>query len=248
MRARVLLMALVTAAAGLAYLPSAAQAACAAPSEKYLGGTVRGSDGLDVTVQLGFSLQDSSGRGIGLDGCLKGGGYSTNLFINTGRSHLGYSHTSSTTYQWKLSKLPSNAATAWIEAWPRGADNQLNYTKYGGAMRRRVAVNRGDVRVILPETCHYGGRTGALAGRAYNRAGAAVTVTRMHAWTEVADSGSYPMGFGLGQYTGNSFRVPSLAGGQYYTVLITGQGYAQKRIEHVRVDACRNTPLRVVFG
>jgi hypothetical protein len=247
MRVRALLLAAVAATASLVTLPGAASAACASPSTKYLGGTVWGSDNLDVTVQLGFSILDSYGKSIGLDGC-RISGYSTNLFINTGRSHMGYPHTSATKNTWKLTNLPSNAVKAWIEAWPRDASNNLNYSKYGGAMRRSVAINRGDVRVILPVNCANGGRTGVISGRAYNKAGAAVTVTRLYAWTEVTDSGSYAMGFGPGKFSGSSFSVPSLASGQYYTVLITGNGYPTKRIEKIPVQTCKTTPLRVVFG
>ena len=249
MRVRALLLVAVASVASVVTLPSIASAACAAPSSKYYGGTVKGADGLDVNVQVSIALATSAGVRIGMDGC-RTPGYAINLGINKTTSAKGAVHTSATTSTWRVNNLPSNVGYAWIELWPRDPERKLNYSKYSGSMRRRILPSRGDIRLTLPVVCAAGGKTGGIYGRSFDKAGRAVTVSaNIHAWSEAPDSQTFVMGFGPGKaYNGNYYQLPNLASGQYYTILANAPGYPEKRIEHVYVHPCKWSGMRITFG
>ncbi len=250
MRALLLLLPLLLVPASPAY------AGCAPATSKYLAGTVRGQDGWDVNVQISFDIMTSSGVRVGLDGC-KTSAYSHNLFLNRNLGYAGAPHSSSTTYSWQLRNLPSNAATVWIETWPRDKPTStccpgpVTTKKYGHSMRRAISASasRGDVRLTMPLACAAKGTTGTIWGRSYDRYGKPITITRIHAWSEAADSNTAILGWGPGTaYNGNYYGVNALASGQNYSVWANATGYPTKKILHVKVDPCRTTPLTIKFG
>ncbi|HEY2959283.1 MAG TPA: hypothetical protein VGM21_13920 [Actinomycetota bacterium] len=228
-----------------------ADAACAAAGRVISGG-VRGSDGRAVNVFIGIDALDRAGHHLQLNGCTGGSGYTTHLHLNR---TLPPSGGSSGQVTWRV-RLPANAATAWIETYPKDTHGSTDTSFYGSSMRRKVAIGPG-VNLRLPVVC---GRPGGLTGGVHGYVtlhGQRIKPDRAIAWSMYPDTDPSRkiLGFGIGAGASNGFySVYKLARNQRYDVRITitsptSGRRATKRIVNVPVrGTCQNTPLNVSFG
>ncbi len=221
---------------------------CAPPTNHYVGGTAKGEDGLDANVQVSVAFVSSDGDGVGMDGCpVKG--YGATVKLNRTTPAAGAKHSAKTTNTWRVDRLPANVVKIWVEAYPLGPEGKVTNAKYGGSLRRRVPVNRGDIVVRLPVVCAAHGRTGSIAGSVVDKAGRAVAIDRAIAWSEAPDSQQQILGWAVGTTRDtNKFDVPALAEGQRYSVWVSKTGRSTWKAFHVAVTACRATSIRVVAG
>ena len=229
-----------------------------------ISGTVSGEDGYYVNVMLGFDLQDSQHRAIGLNGCLHPSGYGTTIHLNhcitaygsrtdapTGASY-GDCQTLRGTKTWSV-VLPSNAAYMYVEAYPKKESSAPRFgttdeSKYGMSYRRAVPVLEPGSRALkLPVVCGKGGHTGSLTGRG-KVGGAAAAVTSVNAWSMAADSDTLsPI---LGMNTGHansdgSYSVANLVPGNY--TLIATVGGVTRQVYNVPVRACTTSTYNFAF-
>jgi len=249
--ASLLVPALLAGALAVAVPSSRADAACAATNHRSISGSVRGSNGRAVNVLIGLDVLDRYGRHIKLDGCLGGSGYTAHLPLN---QELPPEGGSSGEVAWRVG-LPANAATAWIETYPKNRSGITDTTYYGGSMRRKVAVGPG-VNLRLPVAC---GRTGGLTGGVHGYVtlhGRRIKADRAIAWSMYPDTDPRTkiLGFAIGSGADNGFySIYKLARNQRYDVRITvtsptSGNRATKRIVNVLVGGtCHNTPLNVAF-
>jgi hypothetical protein len=249
--ASLLVPALLAGVLAVAVPASRADAACAATNRKSISGSVRGSDGRVVNVFIGLDVLDSSGQHIRLDGCHGGSGYTAYQHLNR---TLPASGGSSGQVAWRFA-LPANAATAWIETYPKNPSGTTDTTYFGGSMRRKVAIGSG-VNLRLPVVC---GRTGGLTGGVHGYVtlhGQRIKADRAIAWSMYPDTDprNKILGFAIGSGADNGFySIYKLARNQRYDVRITvtspTSGHrATKRIVNVLVGGtCHNTPLNVAF-
>lgn len=255
MRLRALLVAATVFFTGLVVAAPTAQAACAAPSSRWVGGTVKGQDGWDVNVQVSISIETANGVQVGMDGC-RTTAYAKYVFVNRLLSAEGAPHSSKTVNTWKFTGLPSNAAYVWIENYPRAPGNPqcstcagpVDMRKYAKSMRRKVPVNRGDVRLTLPLVCGRGGRTGKIWGHMTNSKNQPIQPDSIYAWSEAPDSPTFLMGWGTGAYANGYFSIDKLASDQTYVIWVSKRGYPTKRYYGVRVNYCKTTPLWMRIG
>jgi hypothetical protein len=243
------LLAGVLAAAGPAHR---ADAACAATNHRSISGDVRGSDGKAVNVFIGLDVRDRYGRHIQLNGCPGGSGYTVYQHLNRGLPPSGGSIGQ---LRWSQG-LPANAATAWIETYPKNSSGTTDTSYYGGSMRRKVAVGPG-VNLRLPVVC---GRTGGLTGGVHGYVtlhGRRIKADRAIAWSMYPDTDPRTkiLGFAIGAAADNGFySIYKLARNQRYDVRITVTNLANghrdtKRLVNILVGGtCHNTPLNVAFG
>jgi hypothetical protein len=250
--ASLLVPALLAGALAAAVPSSRANAACAATNRKSISGDVRGSNGRAVNVLIGLDVLDRYGRHIKLDGCLGGSGYTTHLPLN---QELPPDGDSSGQFAWRV-LLPANAATAWIETYPKNQHGLTDTSYFGGSMRRKVAVGPG-VNLRLPVVC---GRTGGLTGGVHGYVtlhGRRIKADRAIAWSMYPDTDPRTkiLGFAIGSGADNGFySIYKLARNQRYDVRITVTNPANghrdtKRLVNVPVGGtCHNTPLNVAFG
>jgi hypothetical protein len=250
--ASLLVPALLAGALAAAAPAHRADAACAATNHRSISGSVRGSDGLAVNVFIGLDVLDRDGRHIKLDGCRGGSGYTTYLHLNR---TLPPSGGSSGQVAWRV-LLPANAATAWIETYPKDTHGTTDTTYYGGSMRRKVAIGPG-VNLRLPVVC---GRSGGLTGGVHGYVtlhGHRIKADRAIAWSMYPDSDPRTkiLGFAIGSGADNGFySIYKLARNQRYDVRITvtnpDNGHRDtKRLVNIAVGGtCANTPLNVAFG
>lgn len=260
--------ALLSVLAGPAASP--ASASCAARTTRSVSGTVTGQDGRDVNVSLGVDVLDAAGRPIDADpakpgyGCAKTGGYSVaQTYLN---HFVGYQGAAPGTLMvdgtrtartWRLSSLPANAATVWVEAYSRGYQgspckdsaghwcfNPTDVRKYGYSNLIKVPVGRTGVKVVLPTTCSFGGRAGSIVGRGVDAAGRPVRLTQVYAWTESAwDSAPGVHGWAASKPVDARYALRSLASGQRYVVWAYGPRGNEVVRKGVVVSACRATLL-----
>jgi hypothetical protein len=241
-----------------------AGAACASPSTKQLGGTLLGEDGRYLSALVGIELFNSAKQPIGMDGCLKGGGYTTVDRVNeapTGNGccfALDHNGADSGEKTWNASSyggpLPSNAAYAWIEVYPETkATNLPTYERYGGTMRRFVPITTGiDLRLPLGCGLGAGGDNGSINGRVVNR-GRPVAVNEVLAWSRAADGLDPIMGFGVqpGRSDGTFTFAQASPGQRYALRLETAAGGFW--VEHdygpgIPVSPCRATGVTIDVG
>jgi hypothetical protein len=219
---------------------------CAPLTDHYVAGTVKGEDGLDANVQVSVAFVSSDGEGVGWDGCPVNG-YGGVVRLNTTIPSTGARHSAKTTNTWRVGNLPANVTKIWVEAYPLGPDGKVTHVKYGGSLRRRVPVNRGDIVVRLPVVCAAHGRTGTIAGSVVDRKGHAVAIDRAIAWSEAPDSQQQILGWGVGTtHDTNRFEIPALARDQKYSVWVSRSGKATWKTFHVAVSACHTTSIKVV--
>lgn len=245
---RRLLCALLAAGllAGLAASPAGA-------AGKTVSGDVTGSDFRAVDVFLGIDLQDAAGRVIDRNGCLKTqcglAGYAITMRLNPDLGPEGSTDRSRWTARW-VAALPSNAATMFIEAYPRNAGQYgtTNDIRYGRALRRfSVPGSLSNVHVRLPLQCSQGGGTGVITGTT-RVGGAARQVSRVSAFAIGADNnGANPiLGFNIGTSAADgTLRIPSLAPNSRYRVFAVYSG-VQKSTDVV-VGRCATSRVAVTF-
>jgi hypothetical protein len=251
--ASLLVPALLAGALAVAVPSSRADAACAAADHRSISGSVRGSDGSVVNVFIGLDVLDRYGRHIKLDGCPGGSGYTTYLHLNRTLRPSGGTLDQGTD-KWRV-LLPANAATAWIETYPKNPSGTTDTTYFGGSMRRKVAVGSG-VNLRLPVVC---GRAGGLTGGVHGYVtlhGRRVKADRAIAWSMYPDTDprNKILGFAIGSGADSGFySIYKLARNQRYDVRVTvtsptSGNRATKRIVGVLVGGtCHNTPLNVAF-
>jgi hypothetical protein len=246
-RIRSLLVLVLAAGSLLAVAPTTANAACGTPNRRSLSGTVKGSDGRAVNVQIGLDLFDKADRPILANGCPKpqGSGYSPNLFLNSGLPASG--GTGRVTWR---APLPSNAAYAYIETYPKDPRGRTDQSHYGHSMRRKVAAGASGVWLLLPVVCgDPGGLTGGIHGYVKDGRGRPLVASRVSAFSMVADSDPRRkiMGWNVVTPTSGFYGLYQLARNQPYRVFATYRGRTIRR-DNVRVGAsCHNTPLSFRF-
>jgi hypothetical protein len=246
------LLALALLASGLALAAQAtrADAACAATNARAISGSVRGSDGRAANVFIGLDVHDSAGRHIQLNGCRGGSGYTTHVHLNRGLPPTGGSGQVS----WRV-LLPANAASAWIETYPKNSTGTTDTRYYGGSMRRKVHIAPG-INLRLPVVCGQpGGLTGGVHGYVTLH-GRRIKPSRAIAWSTHPDTDprSKILGFAIGSGADNGFySIYKLARNQRYDVRVTVTSptsgrTATKRVTGVLVKGtCQNTPLNFKF-
>jgi hypothetical protein len=229
----------------------AANASCVGTS-RTVTGTIQGEDGRYVGSMLGFDAVDRYGRkldarpGSSTYGCVFSGGYSTTVRVNFDLPATG-SDTSGTK-AWKV-VLPSNATNTYIEAYPSAARyGGTDESRYGHAMRSKVALPTGTINIKLPLNCEVGGSSGAINGYTTYR-GVRTQADRVAAWSMATDNNTYSpiMGWNVGAASSNGYyKIPHLESRQNYTVRITMKGVT-KQFYNVNVPDCHNTYLSAAF-
>ena len=227
------------------------------------------SIGFDVQASNGTIVDATPGSST--YGCKKTGGYSVkqhekNRYLNAegavhGTKMYDYRgmYMGTTVRTWSLGNLPSNATSVWIEVYSRRYRNSgcadANGTpcmgpsdthKYGHVMRRKVRIGSTGVVLKLPKNCAYRGTNGSITGTVKSRSGAALTPTRVNAWSMAPDSNTTPLGWGSGARSSGRYTISSLAANQKYAVWVSYGGVTQKRT-YVPVASCKATSLSFVF-
>ena len=234
---------------GLVALAAPAQAAT-----KTVTGDIIGSDVRAVDVFIGIDLQDSSGRVIDKNGCLKTqcglNSYAITMRINQDLGPEGDTDRSKWVTRWSVT-LPANAAKMFIEAYPRNAGQYgtTNDIRYGRSLRRfGVPSNLSNVHIRMPLQCAKGGGTGFITG-ATTVGGVRKQVSRVSAFSIGADSNAMNpiLGFNIGTSASNgTFRIPSLAPGTKYRVFARTSSGVQKYTD-VTVGRCAGTTANIAF-
>jgi hypothetical protein len=175
-----------------------ASAATCASASKSIGGVFSGEDGRRLSGLVGIGIFDSAGTPINRFGCPVGPSDPPGYTFNTSVNYSGCcqpligaqgAEPGDTRYAntWRIDGLPSNAATVWAEAYP------IDYSHYGGAMRRLVPVDL-NVDVRLPQGCSSGGNNGSITGRAI-RGGSPVAVKSVIAFSRADEGTGQILGF-----------------------------------------------------
>ena len=249
-------LALAVAASALTPLVVAApaEAAPCVTTTRTITGTLLGQDGRYVGAMLGFSLLDSRGRtidgraGSSAFGCPGFYGYGGIVRMNphtlaTGSTTVG-------TKSWSL-KVPTNVTLVWIEVYPRdyGTAVKVDHSRYGNGLRYKVPIPYGKaINIRLPLVCAKGGKTGYIGGFSYKN-GVRKPLGYVAAWSQAPDnnSASPVLGFSVGfALSSGYFKIPDLAGGQYYTIQYTMDG-VMKQVYKVWVNPCKATSTRIAF-
>ncbi len=216
-----------------------------------------------MSSQVGVELFDSQGRQIGMDGCpVTAAGYATLAHTNL-KSPCCYllpaAGSADPTYEgrtlshaWKVTGLPANAATAWIEVYPKkccvpAGTTNTDDSRYGRALRRPIPLSATGVDVRLPLRCGQSGggvsgRAGAISGKVYDN-GKLVSSNRVGARSQEPDTEAKILGWGLHGNGAGSYHVQVLAPGTY-SVIATANG-TSRHIYGVQVAACQTTILDV---
>lgn len=224
-----------------------ASAACTSSFGKYLNGSIAGTDGRYVDVMIGIALKDSSNRAIGMDGCLMGGGYARTFRVNSNIPASGA--TSGGTKSWSLTGIPSNAAHAFIEVYPKdsGTYGQTDEVRYGLSWRRNLPVSLGGINLRMPVNCASGGTTGKIWGK-FTVNGQAATPYRVMTWSQATDTNSTVLGWGIGRTAVGAYEIDNLVPGQYYAVWMTPWAGAATTIKYnVYISPCKTTPLSFYY-
>ncbi len=244
-RATATAMTVAVAATGL--LASACTPATV-PTSKVISGTVQGADGNYVDVYLGFDVLDGAGRKIDLGG---GPGYSAVQRINHCVAASGATDATTcpvtgyhVTKNWSLT-LPPNAATVYIEVYPKAPTitNWLtNYganhftgvaagstvlSTYGETYRRAIPVpgNMQNIPIVLPVICGLPrASTGSLYGHIKDWPSG--VVGHINTWSQAANT-LPTQGMALGTpIDGNgNYRIDKLQAGQAYGLIASGPGF-----------------------
>lgn len=220
--------------------------------DKVLSGTVQGADGKFVDVYIGFDVLDSAGNKIVLGG--GGPGYSSAQRLNHCVSTDGaWSSTTcagtgyQTTKNWSL-VLPPNAATVYIEVYPKAPSSSAflynykgytgpfpggtNTSTYGEAYRRAIPVpgNMANISIVLPIVCGQpGGTTGSLTGHVN---GWPIGVTgHVNAWAMTPITYT-TQGFSAGSLVDawGNYRIDKLAAGERYGLVASAANGWSKNV------------------
>jgi hypothetical protein len=174
-RALVLLLAAALLAPLLAMPTGEAAVApgCSTAQPTFVGGTIRGyPDGRFVDTHIGILILDGSNRHINPDGTPNtSGGYSWIEMLNHNVAATGTTDSTIATDRWGRC-VTAAARTAWIEAYPKRADQtpaiQLtDQSRYGDASYYGGRITPGVVNSFglrLPLTWQNGGNTGGMQG------------------------------------------------------------------------------------
>ncbi len=261
---------LVVAVAALASAVAVATSSAPASAEvaptsctKTLGGTLRGEDGRYLSAFVGAVFYDSKRQPIAAAACSnpKPGYDGANSVNENGTCCylLGPEGASSGEQAWSI-PAPGNAAYAWIEAYPKAnstpdGPHKTTYERYGGAMRRMVAVSPS-IALRLPLGCGLGagGDNGTISGKVVRR-GVPVRVTRVSAFSRAVDGPSLIMGFGVQGQGGTAdgrFSYKQLSPGQRYALNLT-TSVGSFWFEHdygrgILVNPCRTTSVTIDVG
>jgi hypothetical protein len=226
-------------------------------ADKVVSGTIQGADGNYVDAMIGFEVRDAQGRHIDLGG--GGTGYSMIQRINYCLAPSGASSsqtcftkgvaTGSTTKNWSL-RVPWNAASVWIEVYPKEASPSAwinNYNGYTGpsagrtnlltyatSERSQLLIGGGlaNVKIVMPRVCAAGGTTGTIVGHIANwpigKTGSA------NAWS-MAPNTLVNQGFATGSVDVNgNYRIPNLESGQRYGIIAGTPGFARNMVDYRR--------------
>jgi hypothetical protein len=226
-------------------------AACGPPPAKSISGTIQGADGRYVDAMIGYDVLDSAGHKIDM-GFLRQG-YSSIQRINhcvaTSGSAAGgvcAGTNRGITKNFSLT-LPSNAATVYIEVYPKAptptdwvsspsytgpAPGGTDLTTYARTFRRAIPV-RGpvtNVGIVLPKVCGVaGGTTGSLVGHINGMGAGGIT-----AWSMSPD-GTRSMGFSMGSInSAGNYRIDTLQSGQRYGVIATSGSRSINKVDYQR--------------
>ena len=232
--------------------------ALAAPAQaatKTVTGDILGSDGRAVDVFIGIDLQDSMGRVVDKNGCLKTqcglSGYAITMRINQNLGPEGDVDRSKWVTRWSAT-VPANAAKMFIEVYPRNAGpyGTTNDIRYGRNLRRfGVPYSLSNVHLRLPLQCAKGGGTGIVAG-ATTIGGVRKQVYRVSAFSIGADNNAMNpiLGFNIGTSASNgTFRIPSLAPGTKYRVFAVGNQGGPQKFTDVTVGRCATSAANFAF-
>jgi hypothetical protein len=212
-----------------------ADAACASGT-RVIGGAFVGSDGRAVSGMVGLAVLNAAGQPIGPDGCPQPiTSYGTFIdSVNPDPNSPGCCFllpteggtSASLERTWRVT-VPNNAATVWVEAYPKSStpadygnqwQHQTDYRRYGGAMRRGVAATGTNIDVTLPLRCEAGGNTGNIQGTV-TRGGQAAPLYSVVAFSRAPENAGQILGFVATPYLGGgSFMIPSLAPNQAYAL------------------------------
>lgn len=215
-------------------------------------GVIAGSDGRAVDALLGLDVHDSSGRPLNADGSRRTKpGYGIVLNVNSDLPPEGSPSTAGHTTSWSAA-LPSNAATVFVEAYPRDQTHTTNEARYGHAMRHNVSVHSGTgtrIDVRLPLICASRGTTGTIRGTA-TRAGHGWPLTRVVGWSmDGYDARTRPvLGWNVGTAKADgSYVLPNLASGQHYQVWTTAADGTVITKTQIAVQSCATTVSNVSY-
>lgn len=249
-RIRVALVALVGLVAPLLLLAGPPASAACTSSYRTMTGTLLGSDGRYVNALMGFAFRNADRQPINATygsasfGCTGQTGYGAIVKLNTRTPATG------STYgvkDWSL-KVPINAASVYIEVYPKNERYVTDESRYGHAMRRFAVPYSSAVTIRLPLICSEGGTTGGIWGYA-KRGGVRAPLQRIAAWSLAPDNNTASpiLGWTVGVTGSNGFfHLANLAANQPYIILATMDGVTQ-HVWHVGVNPCRNTPIGIYF-
>jgi hypothetical protein len=245
-----------------------ASAACATRTTRSISGVVYGVDNRDVNVSIGFDVESTTGKIINVsDGCAKTGGYSAP--VQEKNHYVGYQgqakgsamydvngvYKGLTTRTWKLSNLPSNAKSVWIEVYARAYNGSpcttcmgpVDTRKYGFSMRRQVPVGSTNVVIRMPINCGYpGGANGIITGTVKNASLQNVTPDRVYAWSIAPDSNYKVLGWGSGARGSGTYALKAMAPNQQYTIWMYYGGRIWKKT-NIAVSQCGTTRVNWVL-
>ena len=247
---------------------------------KSIAGTIRGADGSYVDAMIGFDILDSLGRKIKADGSLvTDGGYGALARLNYCLSSAGTTDPTlaatgcdgtGLTDQWSL-KLPANAVTVYVEAYPKNTSSSgwingyrgyygpnpgtTDETTFGMTYRRNISVLGGaviGVKLAMPKVCGQpNGTTGTLWGYIYqgNTLWKA-TGGSTNAWSTEADNAPI-LGMNEGKVDpgAGTYHITNLQGGSHYTIVATVDGVTRQWLAGVQpvVNACSSTRFDLHF-
>lgn len=230
---------------GLLALPSASAAG------RTVSGDVVGTDFRAVDVLLGFEFKDSSGRALEADGSPSTGGYAVTQRINQDLGAEGDPDRASWNTSWKVT-VPSNAATMYVEAYPKAAGQYgaTDTRRYGRSLRRfTVPVSRSNVHIRMPRQCSAGGGTGFITG-ATTVGGARTQMNYVSAFSIGRDNNEMKpiLGFGIGTTASNgTYRVAGLAPGSTYRIFLKRTASSKPVSKDVVVNNCAGSTANFAF-
>ena len=260
-RKRACTAALATAIAAAAMVSSACTPQAPAPM-KVVSGTISGADGKIVDVLIGFDVRDAAGKRLDLGG---GTGYSAMQRLNhcvapTGATksevcRFNGAITQVTGKTWSI-RVPANAATMWIEVYPKAptptawlenyrgytgvAAGSTNTSTYSTSMRRSLTIGAGlrNISVVLPKVCHAatgGGTTGSLVGHV--NGWPAGQTGKVSAWS-LASAALPTQGFATGSVDGNgNYRLDGLESGQRYGLIAGSATFSRNVVDYRRATS-----------
>ena len=248
------LRALLVVLAALAALLSTGSTAASAEGGMVIGGVIDGSDGRAVNALIGIDLQDASGQVLDKNGCVRSpecpvNSYGVIVNVNRTLPPEGSADTSTATISW-TAEIPQNAATIYIEVYPKNERGVTTESRYGHAMRHSVRVPTTEpLDLHLPLICSQGGSTGTIRGTA-TKDGAPVALRRAITWSiDRYDPVQRPtLGWNIGTTSSDgTYVIPNLPSGQRYQVwTTTTDGQVHKEVG-VSVSPCADTISDVSF-